>query len=168
MLCTRFRVNISHHASHFQVYPMELFEEGAEFVDILSRYFAGAHGQRLKSAYADALIHLLLPVAKSASAEMNHPTWVKALDAITPRAFVMASKPRYWPVAYPLYVACLCASPEDKFLQNAAGWNWFACVEAGVAKFKVSSARTCAYRAPSADALKCRTALHESSFSTLL
>lgn len=43
---------------------MELFEEGADFVEILSRYFVGSHGQRLKTSYADALTHLLLPVAK--------------------------------------------------------------------------------------------------------
>lgn len=53
----------------------------------------------------------------------------------------MISKPRYWSVAYPLYVAVLCVSPEDKFLQpvgpvsnQGPGWSWFPCLEAGVAR----------------------------------
>ena len=48
-------------------YPMELFEEGAEFLEVVAKSFAGAHGQRIKSAYAEALYHLLLPVAKVSS-----------------------------------------------------------------------------------------------------
>jgi hypothetical protein len=75
---------------------------------------------------------------------MNHPTWIKALETIGPRAFAMANKPRYWQTAYPLYVACLCAAPEEKFLQTGAGWSWFTCIEAGVAKLKV---RRAAWRA---------------------
>lgn len=115
-------------------FPMELFEEGAEFLEIMARNFAAAHGQRLKSTYAESLAALLLPVAKSASAELHHPTWAKALDSIAPRAFAMLTKPRYWSVAYPLYVAVLCASPEDRFLQPTQGWSWVQCLEAGVAK----------------------------------
>ena len=113
------------------VYPMELFEEGAEFVEILPRHFANAHGFRIKSAYAEAFLHLLLPVARSASAEINHPTWIKGIDNIWPRATSMATKPRYWAAAYSLTVALLAVSPEDKFLAN-----WFGCVETGAAKLK--------------------------------
>ncbi|PWN39132.1 hypothetical protein IE81DRAFT_295304 [Ceraceosorus guamensis] len=119
------------------VYPMELFEEGADFVETLSRYFAASHGQVLKSTYASALTHILLPVAQLASAELNHPTWLRALEAVSPRALAMCGKPRYWQVAYPLYVACLCASPEERLLQAASGgWNWISCIEAGMAKLK--------------------------------
>lgn len=45
-------------------YPMELFEEGAEFLQVIAGRFASAHGQRIKSAYAEALAQMLLPVAK--------------------------------------------------------------------------------------------------------
>lgn len=95
------------------VFPMEQFEEGAEFLETISRFFAGAHGQRVKTAYAEALTHLILPVAKAASAEVNHPTWAKAIETIAPRAASMAAKPRYWSVAFSLYVAALCASAEE-------------------------------------------------------
>ncbi|MCO5589979.1 hypothetical protein L7F22_043948 [Adiantum nelumboides] len=115
-------------------FPMELFEEGAEFLEIMARNFAAAHGQRLKSTYAESLSALLMPVAKSASAELHHPTWIKALDSIAPRAFAMISKPRYWSVAYPLYVAVLCVSPEDRFQQPSQAWSWVQCLDAGVTK----------------------------------
>lgn len=45
-------------------YPMELFEEGAEFLETVSRNYAAANGQRLKYAYAETLTSLLLPVAQ--------------------------------------------------------------------------------------------------------
>lgn len=58
--------------------------------------------------------------------------WVKAIDTIYPKAVAMASKPRYWSVAYPLVATLLVVSPEDKLLAN-----WFSWIEAGVAKLKV-------------------------------
>lgn len=118
-------------------YPMELFEEGADFVDVLARHYAHCHGFRVKSGFAEAFAHLMLPVAQTASAEVNHPTWTKAIDTIWPRMTAMAAKPRYWSVAYPLHVTLLAVSPEEKLASN-----WFACVEAGVAKLKDRVHRT--------------------------
>ncbi|SJX60360.1 related to TAO3-Transcriptional Activator of OCH1 [Sporisorium reilianum f. sp. reilianum] len=118
-------------------YPMELFEEGAEFVDVLARHYAHCHGFRVKSGFAEAFAHLMLPVAQTASAEVNHPTWTKAIDTIWPRMTAMAAKPRYWSAAYPLHVTLLAVSPEEKLAAN-----WFACVEAGVAKLKDRVHRT--------------------------
>ncbi|PWN30459.1 hypothetical protein BDZ90DRAFT_225274 [Jaminaea rosea] len=119
------------------VFPMEHFEEGAEFLETISRFFVGAHGQRVKTAYAETLTHLILPVAKAASAEVNHPTWAKVMETIAPRAATMAAKPRYWSVAFSLYVAALCASPEEQFLQGIAGnWGWIACVDVAVSRSK--------------------------------
>ncbi|CAO1619226.1 unnamed protein product [Parajaminaea phylloscopi] len=119
------------------VFPMEQFEEGAEILEAVARFFADAHGHRVKWAYAQTLTHLILPVAQSASAEINHPTWTKAMDVIAPRAASMSAKPRYWAVAYPLYVAALCAAPEEQFLQGIAGnWGWTACLEAALPRMK--------------------------------
>ncbi|EPQ28778.1 uncharacterized protein PFL1_03581 [Pseudozyma flocculosa PF-1] len=119
------------------VYPMELFEEGAEFVEILSRHFANAHGTRIKTAYAESFVRLLLPVARSATAEINHPTWIKGVDNIWPRALSMTAKPRYWSAAYPLTVALLAVSPAEKFLAS-----WYTCIEMGAAKLKDRVNRT--------------------------
>lgn len=50
----------------------------------------------------------------------------------------MVSKPRYWLVAYPLYITSLCVAPLEYFQQN-----WVACFEAGLNKLKVSRIQRC-------------------------
>jgi hypothetical protein len=47
-----------------QVWPPEAFEEGAEFMESLSKSFEQAHGLRLKTAFAETLVHLLHPIGK--------------------------------------------------------------------------------------------------------
>ncbi|KAI0938631.1 hypothetical protein AcV5_000269 [Taiwanofungus camphoratus] len=114
-----------------KVWPPESFEEGAEFLASLSKSFENAHGNRLKTAFAETLVHLLHPIAKTAQAEVNHPEWSKAIEVIFPRARDMMGKPRYWHVAYPLAVTTLCVAPHEFFLRN-----WNVCFEAGLSKMK--------------------------------
>lgn len=119
------------------VFPMELFEEGAEFLEAIARFFSSAHGPKIKETYAETLTYLILPVAKSASAEINHPTWKRAMEMIAPRAYGMLAKPRYWPIAYPLYVATLCGSSEEQFMGGLGGhWGWGPCLESAIPKIK--------------------------------
>lgn len=47
-----------------KVWPPEGFEEGAEFLESLSKCFAHARGQRLKIAFAEILVQLLHPIGK--------------------------------------------------------------------------------------------------------
>ena len=47
-----------------QVWPPEAFEEGAEFLESLSKSFTHARGQRLKIAFAEILVQLLHPIGK--------------------------------------------------------------------------------------------------------
>ena len=47
-----------------KVWPPEKFEEGAEFVESLSKAFENAHGLRLKTAFAETLVTLLHPIGK--------------------------------------------------------------------------------------------------------
>ncbi|KAG0700602.1 cell morphogenesis N-terminal-domain-containing protein [Suillus ampliporus] len=115
-----------------RVWPPEAFEEGAEFLELLAKSFANAHGLRFKIAFADTLTRLLHPIGKTAQAEVNHPQWEKAIERIYPRAKEMMSKPRYWHVAYPLAVTSLCVAPHQYFLRN-----WTACFEYGLSKMKV-------------------------------
>lgn len=58
--------NLVRGLKHIQikVYPPEAFEEGAEFLEALSVSFANAHGQRLKTVFAETLIHILHPIGK--------------------------------------------------------------------------------------------------------
>ncbi|KAI0667579.1 cell morphogenesis N-terminal-domain-containing protein [Trametes maxima] len=116
---------------HIKVWPPERFEEGAEFLASLSKAFENAHGNRLKTIFAETLVQLLHPIGKTAQAEVNHPDWAKAIEVIYPKARDMTTKPRYWHVAYPLAVTALCVAPHEFFLRN-----WSACFEAGLSKLK--------------------------------
>ncbi|KAJ7905688.1 cell morphogenesis N-terminal-domain-containing protein [Mycena olivaceomarginata] len=119
--------------NHIQikVWPPEAFEEGAEFLESLSKSFVQAHGFRLKTAFAETLVKLLHPIGKTAQAETNNPQWAKAIEIIYPKAKEMMSKPRYWHVAFPLVITSLCVAPQTYFLKN-----WVPCFEAALSKVK--------------------------------
>ena len=48
-----------------RVWPPESFEEGAEFIESLSKFFENAHGFRLKTVFAETLVQLLHPIGKA-------------------------------------------------------------------------------------------------------
>ncbi|CAE6486332.1 unnamed protein product [Rhizoctonia solani] len=114
-----------------KVWPPEAFEEGAEFMEMLSKSFANAHGTRLKIAFCKSLVEILHPIGKTAQAEVNHPGWAKAIDLIYPKAREMITKPRYFSVAYPLVISALCVAPQDFFAKN-----WMSCIDLSVVKMK--------------------------------
>ncbi|KAI0065268.1 hypothetical protein BV25DRAFT_1927987 [Artomyces pyxidatus] len=130
--------NLIRGLKHIQikVWPPESFEEGAEFMESLAKAFDNAHGFRFKLSFAETLVHLLHPIAKTAQAEVNHPQWAKAIEIIHPKARDLAGKPRYWHVAYALVVVSLCVAPNDYFLRN-----WTACFETGLNKLKEKTFR---------------------------
>lgn len=119
-------------------------------MESLSKAFMQAHGFRLKTAFAETLIHILHPIGKvcsssypafcasdfflpqTAQAETNIPLWGKAIELIYPKAREMAAKPRYWNVAFPLMITSLCVAPQDFFRKH-----WVACFESVVPKLKV-------------------------------
>ena len=47
-----------------KVWPPEAFEEGADFMESLSKSFGNAHGLRLKTTFAETLHHLLHRIGK--------------------------------------------------------------------------------------------------------
>ena len=118
-----------------RVYPETELELSAEFIEQLSAFFANAHGQSLKCAYAETFTSLLHPCIEIATAEVNHPMWSKAIATVLARALVMCQKPRYWPTAFPLVVVALGVSPRDVFLSH-----WQSCIDAIFLRFKVSNA----------------------------
>ena len=73
-------------------------------------------------------------MGQTIQAEVNDPQWAKAIKTIVPKAKDMVSKPRYWLVAYPLYITSLCVAPLEYFQQN-----WVPCFEAGLNKLKVGT-----------------------------
>lgn len=104
----------------------------AEFVQALAGFFANSHGHYLKCAYAETLIHLLHPVIETATAEVNHPMWSKAVAIILQRALAMLSKPRYWSIGFSLFVVTLGVSPREVFMQH-----WQTCIDNIQSRFKV-------------------------------
>ncbi|EEB99561.1 hypothetical protein MPER_00741 [Moniliophthora perniciosa FA553] len=69
---------------------------------------------------------------QTAQAETNNPMWAKATEVIYPKAREMATKPRYWNVAFPLLITSLCVAPENYFRKY-----WLGCFENAVSKLKV-------------------------------
>lgn len=116
-----------------KVYPEEELELSAEFLQSLSAFFATAHGQSLKIAYAETLSYLLHPVVETATAEVNHPIWSQAVAVILERAIGMVSKARYWGSAFQLMVIAMGVSPREGFMQQ-----WQGVIDVILAKFKVS------------------------------
>ncbi|EAU81493.2 hypothetical protein CC1G_05323 [Coprinopsis cinerea okayama7 len=119
-----------------KVWPPEAFEEGAEFMEVLSKTYVNAHGARLKTAFAEILVLLLHPIGKTAQAETNIPSWGKAIEIIYPKSREMVSKPRYWATAFPLAITALCVGPQTFFLKH-----WQACIEGSLSKLKDKPSR---------------------------
>ncbi|KAG8827735.1 Cell morphogenesis protein PAG1 [Serendipita sp. 401] len=114
-----------------KVHREEDLEEATDFMSEFAQCFGDAHGLKLKIAFAETLIQLLHPVSKTAQEELNHPQWAKAISIIHKKVKDMLSKPRYWQVAFPLYVTTLCVAPHEFFLQN-----WMACIDGCIARLK--------------------------------
>ncbi|WVR05048.1 hypothetical protein IAU60_002060 [Kwoniella sp. DSM 27419] len=122
-----------------RVYPEAELELSSEFLQSLAGFFANTHGQNLKIAYAETLTSLLHPVVETATAEVNHPQWSKAVAIVLDRAMAMAQKARYWAVAFPLVITALGVSPRELLLQQ-----WQSCMESIMVKFKDRNLRTIA------------------------
>lgn len=115
-----------------RVYPEEELEMSSEFLQGLAVHFANAQGQNLRCAYAETLVYLLHPVIETATAEVNHPLWSKAVAIILQRALTMLAKPKYWSVGFSLLVVTLGVSPREVFMQH-----WTTCIEHVQTRFKV-------------------------------
>lgn len=63
-------------------YPLEKFEESADFIQSLTKFFSNTQSQPILFAYADVLSNLILPLASVLTAEANHPLWMEAVTKI--------------------------------------------------------------------------------------
>ncbi|POW16963.1 hypothetical protein PSTT_00788, partial [Puccinia striiformis] len=57
-----------------KVYPLEAFEDTADFILVFATVFESSRGSSVKTAMAETLGPLLAQVVQSATAEVNHPT----------------------------------------------------------------------------------------------
>lgn len=67
-------------------YPLEKFEESAEFIQSLTKFFCNSTSHTIVYAYADVLSNLILPLAPKLTAEANHPLWVEAITQMYNKA----------------------------------------------------------------------------------
>lgn len=68
-------------------YPLEVFEESADFIESLAKFFNKAQNESIILAYCEVLTNLLLPLANILTAEANHPIWAAAIQKIFQKAY---------------------------------------------------------------------------------
>lgn len=73
-------------------YPLEVFEESAEFIESLAKFFKKARNESIILAYCEVLTSLLTPLANILTAEANHPTWASAIETIFGKAYFIWNK----------------------------------------------------------------------------
>ena len=100
-------------------YPEEAWEHSCDVLQILAKFFAEVHGRAMKHAYSELFEHLLLPIAATATSELNMPKWKDVLTIIQPKIAQMLSKADHWAYVFPLQAVLLCVSPAEQF---AAQW----------------------------------------------
>ncbi|KAI9801765.1 MAG: hypothetical protein M1825_003137 [Sarcosagium campestre] len=106
--------------SHLRVKtsPQDAWDRTGDFMLRLGRFFADSHGQRIKYAYCRILEKLLMPIAATATAELDCVKWRAVIDTISPKVSQMLTKPRHWVDAFPVVAVLLCASPAEIFAQQ--------------------------------------------------
>lgn len=119
-----------------KVYPDDAWDRSCDFMQSLGRFFANAHGHRIKHAYCQILEKLLLPIAAQASTELNVPKWKEVLTIMNPRLALMLAKPRHWLNVFPLNTITLCVSPADVFSSQ-----WLSVISSLQPKLKDRSTR---------------------------
>ncbi|KAJ3416925.1 hypothetical protein HDV05_007983 [Chytridiales sp. JEL 0842] len=133
-----------------KIYPMDVLEETADFLQICATFFNNSHSARIKHAYADVFYELLEPVSSIATAEVNVPSWMLSIETIFGKAMRMVikkvhvqlpsdNKPLSVQVALPLVMTLLCVSKKEFFLKN-----WPPVVEICVQRFRDKNLRVSA------------------------
>ncbi|CDH16934.1 probable Cell morphogenesis protein PAG1 [Zygosaccharomyces bailii ISA1307] len=113
-------------------YPLEKFEEAADFMKSIAKFFYKAENLSVSLAYAEVISQLLLPLAGSMTAEVNHPTWVEAMTALlTTAAKLQTESSKYWASIFRLNVSVLCVSPASLFSEH-----WIPLIEKNARKIK--------------------------------
>ncbi|PIS57157.1 hypothetical protein CJI97_000183 [Candidozyma auris] len=136
-------------------YPLEAFEESAEFLQSLTKFFSQSHNHVISIAYAKVISDLILPLATSLTAEANHPLWVETITKIFEKATVLcnhssarlvngatssipsmssnevAASANDWAIAVELMTSSLVVAPKELFADH-----WFKMIELNASKLK--------------------------------
>lgn len=136
-------------------YHLDKFEESAEFIQSLTKFFCNTQNHTLTFAYAEVLSNLILPLAPILTAEANHPIWVDAISKIYAKAHRLwsVSNSAYylgsastialaptggpilpnndWDISLILMTSALSVAPRELFADN-----WFKILEDNTSKLK--------------------------------
>ncbi|QLL31427.1 hypothetical protein HG536_0B02900 [Torulaspora globosa] len=110
-------------------YPLERFEETADFIKSIAKFFSRAENISVSLAYAEVISQLLLPLAGTLTAEVNHPIWVEAMTTLLAAGSKLLSDSKYWASGFKLTISVLCASPSELF-----SLNWISLIEKNAKK----------------------------------
>jgi hypothetical protein len=118
------------------------FVRACDVLQLLGRFFSEVHGRVMKHAYAELFESLVLPIAATATSQLNLPEWKDTLASLQPKIAQMLSKTDHWPYVFPLQAVLLCASPLDTFTAQ-----WLTLATSFQSKAKDRSARSHALKA---------------------
>lgn len=99
-------------------YPIDNFEQSMDFLKSISKFFARTENVSIKVAYADVTTQLLLSLADVVTVEINHPTWIEAMEALYKCSKTLISNTKCWSVGFTLGVSILCVSPSQLFTER--------------------------------------------------
>ncbi|KAI9662729.1 MAG: Cell morphogenesis protein PAG1 [Alyxoria varia] len=100
--------------------PETAWIQSCSCMQTIAEQFDTTHGHDSKIDYCRLLEALLLRLASSTGVPVNDQRWRKTVLRLNERLTQLASKPKYWHVAYPAQSALCCVSPHDVF---TARWN---------------------------------------------
>ncbi|KAH3676066.1 hypothetical protein WICMUC_002363 [Wickerhamomyces mucosus] len=115
-------------------YPLEDFEECADFLQSIAKFFKTTRSHSVKIAYSQVLTYILLPLAESLTAEVNHPTWSDAITSIFDVCSKIDDTNKNWLIDFTLATSTLCVAPNELFLNN-----WFNLVDFGIKNIKLKA-----------------------------
>lgn len=118
-------------------HPEDAWDHSCNMFQVLARFFAEVHGRTMKHAYAELFEQLLIPVAATASVELNMPKWKDVLSVVQSKITQMLSKAEHWPYVFPLQSVLLCVSPADQFAAQ-----WYSTVTSSQSRVKDRSSRS--------------------------
>lgn len=115
---------------------LERFEEGADFIKSIAKFFYRCENENIFLSYCDVLNQLLLSLAGTLTAEVNHPTWVDAIKVIYTKAMSISNSnlTKYWGSSITLVVTALSVGPKEMFEEK-----WKSIVDVIIKRMKPKS-----------------------------
>lgn len=112
-------------------YPLENFEQSADFIKSISKFFSRTDNVSIRLAYADVTTQLLLSLAGVVTVEINHPIWIDAMETLYKCTKKLIQNTKCWSVGFTLAVSILCVSPPQFFTER-----WMELLESNNDKIK--------------------------------